>query len=150
MKTILVAIDSSSISEAVVEKAVELAGAAEGRIVLLTVVQPPVFTNEYAPLLDNVAELTRAGEKAATERLQAVQKRLPSGIPSETVQATGAPVAIILEQAVKHNAQYIVMGSHGHTAIYDLLVGSTTHGVLLRSPCPVVIVPPKNKPARKG
>jgi nucleotide-binding universal stress UspA family protein len=37
------------------------------------------------------------------------------------------------------------MGSHGHTAFYDLLVGSTTHGVLMRANCPVVIVPPEKK-----
>jgi len=41
-----------------------------------------------------------------------------------------------------------VMGSHGHTALYDLLLGSTTHGVLFRAPCPVVIVPPKRPRAR--
>jgi Zn-dependent M28 family amino/carboxypeptidase len=45
------------------------------------------------------------------------------------------------EWAEKHDADFIVMGSHGHTAFYDLLVGSTTHGVLMRSKCPVVIVP---------
>jgi nucleotide-binding universal stress UspA family protein len=43
-----------------------------------------------------------------------------------------------------------VMGSHGHTALYDLLVGSTTHGVLMRAQCPVVIVPSakQKKPAK--
>jgi len=30
------------------------------------------------------------------------------------------------------------MGTHGHGAIYDLLVGSTTHGVLEKAPCPVL------------
>jgi len=34
-----------------------------------------------------------------------------------------------------------VVGSHGHGAFYDLLVGSTTHGLLLRASCPVLIVP---------
>ena len=62
------------------------------------------------------------------------------------VQVTGAPIAHIIEQAAKYEADYIVMGSHGHTAIYDLLVGSTTHGVLMRARCPVVIVP-ATKPA---
>jgi universal stress protein A len=35
-----------------------------------------------------------------------------------------------------------VLGSHGHTAFYDLLVGSTAAGVLKHAPCPVVVVPP--------
>jgi nucleotide-binding universal stress UspA family protein len=146
MKTILAAIDSSPISERVVTEAVALARALQGRVVLLTVVQPPVITGEYAPMIDNLAEITAAGEKAADRRLSEIQKRLTAdGVPNETAQLTGPPVAYILEQAKARRADYIVMGSHGHTAFYDLLVGSTTHGVLLRAPCPVVIIPPKDK-----
>jgi nucleotide-binding universal stress UspA family protein len=37
------------------------------------------------------------------------------------------------------------MGSHGHNAFYDLLVGTTTHGVLRKATCPVVIVPPPQR-----
>ncbi|MBI4621943.1 MAG: universal stress protein [Verrucomicrobia bacterium] len=52
-------------------------------------------------------------------------------------------------QAEKNAADFIVMGSHGHTALYDLVVGSTTHGVLRRATCPVVIVPrPMQKAAK--
>ncbi len=52
----------------------------------------------------------------------------------------------ILEAARICEADYIVMGSHGHNAFYDLLVGTTTHGVMRKAPCPVVIVPTaKNK-----
>jgi nucleotide-binding universal stress UspA family protein len=151
MKTILAAIDSSNMSEAVVAEGAALARATEGRVVVLTVVQPPVLTSEYAPLIENVAEITAAGEKAAAERLAHFQSRLQSdGIAAETVQRTGAPVAQILLEAEEHHADYIVMGSHGHTAFYDLLVGSTTHGVLLRAPCPLVIVPPKDNKARRA
>jgi nucleotide-binding universal stress UspA family protein len=71
------------------------------------------------------------------------------GIETDTLQFTGAPVPNILKQAEKLDADYIVMGSHGHTAFYDLLVGSTTHGVLLRATCPVVIVPAEKKKGRK-
>ena len=49
----------------------------------------------------------------------------------------------ILAKARSARAAYIVMGSHGHGAIYDLLVGSTTHGVLMNAPCPVLVVPPE-------
>ncbi len=146
MKTILAAVDSSLISESVVSAAADLARNAHGRVVLLTVVQPPIITSEYTPVIDNLAEITAAGEKAAADLLRRIQAGLQaSGVASETVQLTGAPIAHILEQAAKYAADYIVMGSHGHTAFYDFLVGSTTHGVLLRAPCPVLIVPPKKK-----
>jgi nucleotide-binding universal stress UspA family protein len=146
MKTILAAVDSSSISESVVNEAASLASAGKARIVLLTIVQPPVITSEYAPMIENIGEITAAGEKAAAHLLRKLQTRLQTAeVPVEVVQRTGGPVAHILQQAEEHRADYIVMGSHGHTAFYDLLVGSTTHGVLMRAPCPVVIVPPKGK-----
>jgi len=36
-----------------------------------------------------------------------------------------------------------VMGSHGHGAVYNLLVGSVTAGVLKSAKCPVLVVPSK-------
>ena len=151
MKTVLAPIDFSGVSEAVVSEAATLARSFNGRVVLLTVIQPPAITSEYAPMMDNIAEITAAGEKAAARNLARLEDRLQAdSIPTETVQVNGVPVPHIVEQAQKCSADYIVMGSHGHTAVYDLLVGSTTHGVLMRAKCPLVIVPPqKTKDAKK-
>jgi len=142
MKTILAPVDFSGATEGVVAQAIALARATEGRVVLVTIIQPPVITSEYAPMMENLAEITAAGEKAAAKHLARLQEELQrDSIPAETVQLSGAPVANIVEQAEKLGADYIVMGSHGHTAFYDLLVGSTTHGVLMRATCPVVVIP---------
>jgi nucleotide-binding universal stress UspA family protein len=144
MKTILTPVDSSEAADLVFTAAADLAHAVGGRLVLLTVVQPPVFTAEYSMLMENVVEITAIGERAAEKQLAKLQKRAErEGLVVETIQYSGAPIPHIIEQAEKLNADYIVMGSHGHTAFYDLLVGSTTHGVLKRAKCPVVIVPPK-------
>ena len=124
-------------------------GALSGRVVLLTVIQPPVITSEYAPLMENISEIVAAGEKTAAKKLAKLAEQLEAkSIAAETLQFNGAPVTNIVEQAEKLSADYIVMGSHGHSAVYDLLVGSTTHGVLMRSKCPVVIVPPENPKAK--
>jgi hypothetical protein len=49
--------------------------------------------------------------------------------------------------------RHYVIGSHGHTAFHDLLVGGTASGVLKRATCPVVVVPApvrkKTKPGKK-
>lgn len=149
MKTILVPIDFSPVSGAVVKEAAALARSLDGRVVLLTVVQTPVVVTEYAGMI-NVAELTAAGEKNAARQLERIADELKAQfIKAESVQATGAPVPLILEQAEQNEADYIVMGSHGHTAFYELLVGSTTHGVLMRAKCPVIIVPAAKAPAAK-
>ncbi len=146
MKTILVPIDFSGATDAVLDEAMTLARALSGRIVLLTVIQPPIIAHEYAAVMENLAEITAAGEKQAARKLAKIERKLQLDfISTDSVQLLGAPIPIIVEQAKKFDAAYIVMGSHGHTALYDLLVGSTTHGVLMRSECPVIIVPSAKK-----
>jgi nucleotide-binding universal stress UspA family protein len=148
MKTILAPIDFSKVTDSVVKEAAALARALDGRVVLLSVVQPPMVLNEYAGMVD-LAQITAAGEKNAVRQLERLENTLQNQfIKTESVQATGAPVDTIVEQAEKHEADYIVMGSHGHTAFYELLVGSTTHGVLMRAKCPIVIVPAVKDGAR--
>ncbi len=151
MKTILAPVDFSGATDAVVAEATALARALDGRIVLLTVIQPPAITNEYSALMDNLAEIVAAGEKNAAKRLTELEAKLRGEkVPVETLQLNGPPIRIIVEQARKLDADYIVMGSHGHTALYDLLVGSTTHGVLMRATCPVVITPGAKETPKKG
>jgi nucleotide-binding universal stress UspA family protein len=151
MKTILAPVDFSGATDAVVAEATSLARALEGRVVLLTVIQPLAITNEYSALMDNLAEIVAAGEKNAAKRLAQFESALQEEkIPVETVQVNGPPIRIIVEQAKKLDADYIVMGSHGHTALYDLLVGSTTHGVLMRATCPVVITPAAKEAAKRA
>jgi nucleotide-binding universal stress UspA family protein len=147
MKTILTAIDFSPASKRVISHAVALARGLHARIVLLNVVQPPTVISDYAPLMENIVEYVAIGEKAAAKRLAKLRTTLADEfLKAETELSTGAPVQAIIATAKKIAADYIVMGSHGHTAFYDLVVGSTTHGVLKRASCPVVVVPPE-KPA---
>lgn len=146
MKTILAPVDFSSATARVIDTATELARAVEGEVVLLHVVQPPMVTSDYGLAMENVQEILAVSEQAAARQLAHLQSRLAGGgVPTRTLQVNGAPVAAILEQAEKLGAQYVVVGSHGHTAFYELLVGSTTHGILKKSPCPVVIVPPDRR-----
>lgn len=142
MKTILAPIDFSKITDAVVAEAAALAKSLDARVVLFSVVQPPIVFNEYTPMFENIAEINAAGEKNVQRQLARLEARLRAEfIRTESYHAVGAPIQLIVQQARTCSADYIVMGSHGHTALYDLLVGSTTHGVLMRAKCPVVIVP---------
>lgn len=148
MKTILAPVDFSDVSEAVIEAAQLLAEAVHGRIVVVSIVQPPILTSDLAPMTEDVGEIMALREKTAGRQLDRLATRLRKPkLPIDTVQLTGFPAPLILEQAEKESADYIVMGSHGHTALYDLIVGSTTHQVLKKAPCPVMIVPPPLKKA---
>ena len=144
MKTILVPVDLSAATTRVCDAAGALARLIHARLVLLHVVQPPpIILNDYYPFdAGAVVEAVAAGEKFAARRLRALARRCAKKrLPVQTVQRTGQPVAGILAMAAASKAAYIVIGSHGHGVAYDLLVGSTTQGVLRKAGCPVLVVP---------
>lgn len=144
MNTILVPVDLSSVTTRVCDAAAELALLSNARLVLLHVTQPPpvMLADYYAFDSGVMAEAVTAGEKFAERRLKALTRLLGrQDLTVETMQVTGQPVPVILARAASTKADYIVLGSHGHGAVFDLLVGSTTQGVLRRAPCPVLVVP---------
>lgn len=144
MKTILVPLDLSSAAVQVCNAACDLARQVDGRLVLLHVVQPPpvLLSDVYAFDASQLTEMSAAAEKSATHKLRALDRHCAKRqVLATTVQRSGAPVPAILSKAAASGAAYIVMGSHGHGAVYDFLVGSTTHGVLKKAPCPVLVVP---------
>jgi len=154
MKTILAPIDFSSASNAVIKVALALARAHDARLVLLHIVQPPVLISEYGAIMTNIQEIVAISERTSAKELAKRERSLKrsAGIPVEVLQATGAPVASIIAQAKQVKADYIVVGSHGHSALYDLFAGSTASGLIRRAPCPVVVVPPATpkKKAKSG
>ena len=145
MKTIITPVDFSDASAPVIAASVELAKATKGELLLLHVVTPPVVASEYGLVMENVSEIVQAAETASTQKLAEMLESLSNcGISVRSRQTVSSPVESILEVADEEKADYIVMGSHGHSALYDLLVGSTTHGVLDKATCPVLIVPRHN------
>jgi nucleotide-binding universal stress UspA family protein len=152
MKTILAAIDFSAVSRRVVTEALDLARAVKGRVVLLhSIPPPPIIATDLAPLVGPALYFTDDMVKAAERRLRRIQReREARGVPIETICLNGFPPTRVLAQAKTCRANYIVLGSHGHTALYDLVAGSTASGVLKRAPCPVVVVPaPKKSKSRR-
>jgi len=143
MKTILVPVDLSAATARVCAAACDLANLIDGRLVLLHVVPPPpVMMNDYYAFdTGHLAQAMAAVEKDATLKLRLLARRYAKRCPVQTVQVTGQPVGTILARARATKAAYIVLGSHGHGAMFDLLVGSTATGVLRKARCPVLVVP---------
>jgi len=140
MKTVLAAIDFSPVTDTVLSVAASLARSLDARVLLLHIVPAPPPLAAYQMSEDEEAQLLAATERDAIRRLGNLVGLL-SGVVAETLTATGVPADEIVREAAASGAHLVVVGSHGHTALYDLLVGSTAHGVLKKAPCPVVIVP---------
>jgi nucleotide-binding universal stress UspA family protein len=87
---------------------------------------------------DQVAE----SYNEAHRRTQAMAESLRnSGLEATALTIQGAIVESVLDQAERLDAEFIVVGSHGHGAVYDLLVGSISEGIVRRSVRPVLVVP---------
>lgn len=146
MKSILIPVDFSDVTEAVMKTALGIGKAFQARITLLHVAEPEPDLIGYEP-----------GPPVAREelahRLQRLHRRLEeykppfqdAGLDVHALQVQGFPVKKILSQAEKVDASLIILGSHGHGAIYNLLVGSVTEGVMKKSPVPVMVVPSNPK-----
>lgn len=147
MKTIVAPVDFSPVTGSVVAAAAALATPGDSTVVLLHVVQPSAVVADYGLMGSYVLPVLESMGQSAAEQLDKLKRRLEAqGLGVATAQVTGAsPSQVIATEARRRGADYVVMGSHGHTGLYDLLIGSTTSGVLKRSACPVVIVP-----AQKG
>jgi nucleotide-binding universal stress UspA family protein len=143
MKTLLVSVDFSAATRAVIDTALELAAPAGAKLILHHTLVPALVTTEYGLGVEMLREAELMSEKAARHQLEHLEDELTArGADAATVLTHGSAAPCILEAAKKHRADLIVLGSHGHTAFYDLIVGSTTHAVLKKAACPVLVVPP--------
>lgn len=146
MKTFLVPVDFSAVTDEVIDTAVTFARAFDGKVNLIHVVQPPVVTSEFALPAEVLQEAVTAGEKAAKTKLDVhVELFRTAGVTCEARVAHGPPVTMIREEAERVQADFIIMGSHGHGKLYDFLVGSTASGVMKKAKCGIIIVPQKDK-----
>lgn len=140
MKTILVPVDFSDAAAGVVATAQQFATAFGSRLVLLHVAEPdPDFVGfEPGPIAvrQNVARDFRAEH----QKLDALKATCTSA-EVLALHIQGPAIAKILAEATAQDAGLIILGSHGHGALYELLVGSVTAGVLQGAKCPVLVVP---------
>ena len=142
MNTILVPVDFSDTTPRVVDTARQLARAFSSRIVLLNVAEPEPDFVGFEPGPVTVRQSVARDFKVEHQRLEELKKvAAQDAVEVQALHIQGPSVEKILHEAGEQQASWIVMGSHGHGALYELLVGSVTHGVMKGAKCPVVIVP---------
>ena len=142
-KTILVPIDFSDVTDAVLAAVRQFAGIYNDvRIYLIHMVQaePDFVGYEVGPqyIRDNAAQQLRREH----QELQRFQKSLTeSGLAVTAMLVPGHGQNKIVDEIDRIAPDLIVLGSHGHGAMYNLLVGGVCQSVLRHAVCPVVVVP---------
>jgi nucleotide-binding universal stress UspA family protein len=139
---ILVCVDLSESTEKIVKKIEELAKSLSAQVWLLHNAEPAPGVVEFKA--DPLAARESLAKKFHIEhrQIQGLADRMrKAGIDSTALLVHGSTVEAILQEASDVEADLIVVGSHGRGAMYQLLVGSVSEGILHKSPLPVLVIP---------
>jgi len=148
MKSIIAAIDFSDVTGAVVDNAVRFAGAFDAGVVLLHVADPDPDFVGYGTGPQSVRDQRARRYHEEHRQLQEIEGSVRDrGVACSSLLIQGPVAEKILEQAAQRSADLLIMGSHGHGSLHRLIAGSSTQGVLRKTPCPVLVVP---SPAQTG
>jgi len=140
--SILVAVDLSPASEKVVEAAGRVAKLTDATVYILHAAEPePDFVGYDAG--PEVVRTQVAQELRKEHRdVQALAEKLRSdGVDATALLVRGPTVETTLKEAESLEAELIVLGTHGHGAVYDVLIGSYSAGIIRKSKLPVLVVP---------
>jgi nucleotide-binding universal stress UspA family protein len=106
-------------------------------VTLLTVLpstQPPwpVDVAAAEKLEEQALQSARDYIDGVAERLRAI------GYQARGIAVLGTPSAMILQEAIKLRSDLILMGTSGRQGITRFVLGSVSHAVLHKMPCPVL------------
>jgi len=139
LKTILVALDESELSERVIQTLSELQLQPASKIILSHVI------SSTGPDLERAADQPHTKSEDVPYRqiekqMQSYQDDLPC--QSELEIVTGDPAEEIIRLANIHRAELIVIGSRGLKGLNRILQGSVSSQVVTDAPCSVLVVKP--------
>ncbi len=133
IKTILHPTDFSKPSEYALRFALALARDYEARLVLLHVVEPPVYYGELGMAIPLPADF----HESLGQRLSRLVPA-DSEVPVETVLVEGNASQQILKVTEEHHCDLIILGTHGRTGLSRVLLGSVAENVIRHSKVPVL------------
>jgi len=138
-KSIVWATDGSEVADQALSLVEELAKQGGATVTIVHVVERLEGSGGIGPP-------RRADEEELQEHFREVTDQLKAEGIGTTLKISGdvgvRPAHEGVRTAKEVNADLIVAGTRGRSAISGLLLGSTTHRLLHISPCPVLVVPP--------
>jgi nucleotide-binding universal stress UspA family protein len=147
LEKVLLATDGSEYSKKAIGFAVRLLENTSCRLTLLTVIEEPVYPmpqDEITPPLESIPpyeDMREAFLDGAESMLVRDQSPLrEAGIEMETTVRFGHPAAEILGELEEGGYEMVILGSHGHGVLGEVLLGSVSYRISHHAKCPVLIV----------
>ncbi|SCX96385.1 Nucleotide-binding universal stress protein, UspA family [Nitrosospira sp. Nl5] len=146
IRKIILATDFSEASQDAVRYAVWMAQSLKVELKLLHVFEPSgwmvpspyYYTPGFEEWVDASLEKTRQRGK---ESLDELAESL--GMQVETIFVEGRTGKVIVSVAAEHNADLLILGTHGYTGWNHLTLGSIAEYVVRHASCPVLTVKPR-------
>jgi len=152
MKKILIAIDYNPSTQVVAEKGYALAKTMNAEIILVHAVSDAAYYSmPYSPIMgyegfiiDNSLVMADQLIKEAKKFLTATAKHL--GDEQIITQVLEGDVSTaILDYAKENGVDLMILGSHSHSGLYKLFVGSVTEKLLQHTQIPLLVIPNKEE-----
>lgn len=157
---ILAALNHDDTSLIVFDEAVTLAKQSGAALMLMHVLsselqKPTLVSYSYPIITDEMMKAFRQQwnevEKAGLARLNELsEKAIAAGVTPEFTQNIGNPGQVICQLAKNWNADLIVMGRREHSALGELIMGSTSQFVTRHANCAVLLIPNASEPGSKA
>jgi nucleotide-binding universal stress UspA family protein len=139
---ILIAIDFSKGTSTILAEAKKYAEHFSADYWLIHVAEPDPYFVGYEPgpqtVRDDVAKRFRKEHQLIQQEADKIREQ---GVNITPLLVQGPAAETILKEADNLNIDLIMIGSHGHGALYNLLLGSVSQAVLKNAKVPVLIVP---------
>jgi len=144
IQRILVPIDFSVHAKNALRYAIALAEQFGASLHLIYVVEPTVYPADLGfgqVVMPDVEEELR--ERGFEELNALVEREIGERVKATSTVRTGKPHQEILAEADEQDADLIIVASHGHTGVEQILFGSTAMRIVRLAKCPVLTVRPQ-------
>jgi len=144
-----VAVDGSSASDRAIDRAAEMAAAADATLTLVHSVDPDVYDTggtdsvtdppdpEQQLIMESVADAEDRGQRLVDEAVERVRDR---GLDANDQLLYGAPVETIPQFAAEEGFDGIFVGHRGLSEAHERALGSVAKGLVEQSSVPVTVV----------
>ncbi len=142
MAKIITAIDFSEVTDTVIAETIEMARAFDCSVTVMHVVQyvPETTLYEGEMILPDLPMQEMLEENSEKLLHDAQDKIRQAGIKCDVCLRDGSPSHEILEYVNNEHPRMVIIGSHGHGALYHLVLGSVSEKVVDKVTCPVFVV----------
>lgn len=141
-KTIVAAVDTTDVSQAMFKEALVLASSLRARVVLVSVTPEYEGNMNRFFIKDAELQLKEPFEKILDE---AADYASSLGLEMKTVRRHGKPSEEIIEVALQEKADLILLGSSKRLQLERMMLGRTIAEIIHDGPCDVLLIPKKSE-----